>query len=1059
MAEMESESDLENLTLETLGGVDLTTDIATQSELISALNDLSNDIDNSFVHLSGGDTLSSDIGVLLSVSYIRNLDYMFSFNGDGYYEGLDALGVLRVASDPGSATSENFLPSLIRNGFDYYDGPVNDFVVNKDSYNYDYNFTHVEWDSDYFYYLGLDNYENPLSVIATIPFGFALTSFYWPEIRFAFPIGESSVEEIRSIVDSQDWTRLIEEIIENEEDESSAAIRNAIEFTIKMQRKREDASVEVKIVGYDAFNEYMRETYFKGYGETTIATYIDSYVHRTDFNAKTNEAFGLIDQNASNIRNLETKLQKTTVSANAIIDWKNQYGSLSAFTINSGTNLASGRVIVGEDNKFFIRNTDAPLSDNAFREIDFAHDRNKKPFMVFGKGNTISTDYVGFGANADLKDIGGGDGNKKYYTDILIGNNLSVYESEISSGYSRYARSGNIVIHTNAPGIQSFWNNKYGYAKIANAIIVNGVVAKPVTQTLPVIDGIAIGSSAAVKANGGIAIGSNSDNPKNFATTQTSYYNNTTAGYRSIAIGNGASTCLNRYRGGDEEISGVNSNIAIGAGIPRTIYNIAEKTMPGKTAAVAHRRHGSIVIAVSQIPDELLSASLDEISNDVYLISSIPSFIDGNYSVGLGSGIELSGDASIGIGKSNTVSFFGRGSFPLSALSAFSSSDLKNNVIVGNSNKLQTNKFNNIIIGSENTSDRGYGLANSINIGSKNLIEVTTNNELSCYEDKDYHETCIVLGCNNKETIRRNAGKDIIIGYDNRLNNAQNLSLRRDDSLNRIVIGLSSQIGTTQNAPHDSIALGTNVKNNSNNAVAVGNSALIHGGCDDSIAIGLSAQVTNSANSAIQLGTGINTNEKTLQIFEYPLLLSTGYIPEDRLERINTLSSIVIGNKARISDSSSGIAIGQNSVVKDNSKYGIAIGYGEAGAPEGTSVSGQSSIALGYGAKVSATAAVQIGNGTNNENYSFKFRDTTIVSGNGIIPETSIDPTIARLSAIPTDYISKEVVRNAISNSLTGYNQEFLSNDNISHLTIKDIISSMNSIFYTLSALSVAVSN
>lgn len=120
---------------------------------------------------------------------------------------------------------------------------------------------------------------------------------------------------------------------------------------------------------------------------------------------------------------------------------------------------------------------------------------------------------------------------------------------------------------------------------------------------------------------------------------------------------------------------------------------------------------------------------------------------------------------------------------------------------------------------------------------------------------------------------------------------SSNLILTKSDvttsKSNNIIIGepqnlngsSSVMIGTRVNANNYSVVIGNNSSvYTSGVAVGFGAQAIL----DYSIAIGRLSN--SSANQAIQLGKGTNSNEKTLQIWDYQLLDgNTGKIPVDRL--------------------------------------------------------------------------------------------------------------------------------------------------------------------------------
>lgn len=149
---------------------------------------------------------------------------------------------------------------------------------------------------------------------------------------------------------------------------------------------------------------------------------------------------------------------------------------------------------------------------------------------------------------------------------------------------------------------------------------------------------------------------------------------------------------------------------------------------------------------------------------------------------------------------------------------------------------------------------------------------------------------------------------------------------------------------------------------------------------------------------AVQLGTGLNINPKTLQIYDHQLLDADGHIPDDRMPQLDT--------KADKQTAQGGFAGGEQATTKS----GGAIGSG-ADAEDGGAV-GSGAIALaggavGDGAKTldgfaggkqaktidvnnNGIDAIQLGTGTNSTEKTLKIYDHQLLDADGHIPEERI---------------------------------------------------------------------
>ena len=112
-----------------------------------------------------------------------------------------------------------------------------------------------------------------------------------------------------------------------------------------------------------------------------------------------------------------------------------------------------------------------------------------------------------------------------------------------------------------------------------------------------------------------------------------------------------------------------------------------------------------------------------------------------------------------------------------------------------------------------------------------------------------------------------------------------------------IAIGNAARTGSTNS--NNAIAIGTSTISRGNGSIVIGENAEIKNTSNNSIAIGVSAFVSGAnISDAIQLGTGTNTEHGTLQFRNYPLVDNNGKIFEERIPdqisaNINELSTSV----------------------------------------------------------------------------------------------------------------------------------------------------------------------
>ena len=200
---------------------------------------------------------------------------------------------------------------------------------------------------------------------------------------------------------------------------------------------------------------------------------------------------------------------------------------------------------------------------------------------------------------------------------------------------------------------------------------------------------------------------------------------------------------------------------------------------------------------------------------------------------------------------------------------------------------------------------------------------------------------------------------------------------------------------------------------------------------------GYLAKVLN-VSDAVQLGTGTNINEKTLQVYNYQLMDADGHIPNDRMPTkadsdsvyTKTETDTKLDNKADKANEYGGFAGGEAS----NPQFGAAIGKGAAtqnGGAVGQNATSQTGGAVGQNAKASfgggavgfdaesgmgfaggtsakATAqdAIQLGTGTNNVEKTLQVYDYQLMDANGHIPNDRMPTKADKSASIPHTTVS-----------------------------------------------------
>jgi hypothetical protein len=129
---------------------------------------------------------------------------------------------------------------------------------------------------------------------------------------------------------------------------------------------------------------------------------------------------------------------------------------------------------------------------------------------------------------------------------------------------------------------------------------------------------------------------------------------------------------------------------------------------------------------------------------------------------------------------------------------------------------------------------------------------------------------------------------------------------------------------------------------------------------------------------------------------------------------------------------------GQTTALGANTK---AIGtFATAVGNNGTTASGGYSTAVGSFAKAAATNAVQLGAGENETEGSLQFRDYTLVTSEGMIPEERLPDKVARKADVKS-------IRTALAAALAGVSDERPETPEETAALLVDLIQSLKSQF------------
>lgn len=128
---------------------------------------------------------------------------------------------------------------------------------------------------------------------------------------------------------------------------------------------------------------------------------------------------------------------------------------------------------------------------------------------------------------------------------------------------------------------------------------------------------------------------------------------------------------------------------------------------------------------------------------------------------------------------------------------------------------------------------------------------------------------------------------------------------------------------------------------------------------------------------------------------------------------VSKKNSVVIGNEAKDRSGDNAVLIGNSTILGNDGRDGgnncVVIGNGaQVNSLNQNQKAPSDCMAIGKNAKVyldgSQFGAVQIGEGTNTEAKSLKFRDTVIVDGNGKIPSANIDVEVVTKELVGQEF-------------------------------------------------------
>ena len=271
-------------------------------------------------------------------------------------------------------------------------------------------------------------------------------------------------------------------------------------------------------------------------------------------------------------------------------------------------------------------------------------------------------------------------------------------------------------------------------------------------------------------------------------------------------------------------------------------------------------------------------------------------------SVAIGHQSNSSGSWGIAIGKGANVTANGSTAI---AIGASSSATGINSISLGTNTRVNSNseaavalganaianKNGNTVVGSKANAQDVYATAVGYQSQAKGTASVAIgmNAKTTIAGDNGYNQ--IAIG-NSSNTEGKGA---IAIGAEGYAFGENSLAVGKGASVANVFhsIAIGSYATATPNnneegmLAHDVISIGSHASGNAYQAVAIGSNA--EAAAPHAIVIGGNAE--SHAKSAIQLGEGINTEEGSLQVYDYTLLRENGVIPYGRLSDFNSPSN------------------------------------------------------------------------------------------------------------------------------------------------------------------------
>lgn len=362
---------------------------------------------------------------------------------------------------------------------------------------------------------------------------------------------------------------------------------------------------------------------------------------------------------------------------------------------------------------------------------------------------------------------------------------------------------------------------------------------------------------------------------------------NTGDGYENVLIGPQAQVeGLQIYRNvvlGADAIGWGNNSVAIGVEAEASKNSF----MGGNAVSVGAytKANGSNAVAIGS------SALAD--ADDSIAIGSTDTQATGNNAIAVGKGAIAKGENALVIGNN-----------------ALSNSPQGANVVIGPDSKVDGYSFNStaIGIGTQAINYDATAIGRSSTAGTQYSTAIghgaITNSD--CVDDSDTTDfpSTLALGMNAhsrsnstiaigkavyadgpystvigyKSTVEEGCVKGISIGSESQVVGSEGIAVGNTAISARHGISLGTRAKVND---FGGVAIGLNTDSSSTNAVAIGNQSYARGG--NSVALGSSAIVDYDVNSAVQLGTGTNSDAYTLQFRDYKLLYENGTIPYERL--------------------------------------------------------------------------------------------------------------------------------------------------------------------------------